>query len=173
MVMRKIVLPSGATAQSPAGDTPRHALGLEGFIVQLDRATGDGRMQKVKQMLKAGRFVLFSKVSSDHVTGVVSSQAMPSVVYVCKIDEDGRYMCCTQNLLVCGGMRGKPCKHLLLLMVSLVKIGAADATVLAGWARKAAGKRPVLDKDAMSATLIEHEDAVAREMGRSPTEPER
>lgn len=40
---------------------------LPGLIAQLDAATGDGRMDKVKKMLKADRFQLFSEVADDHV----------------------------------------------------------------------------------------------------------
>ena len=171
------------------------------------------------QMLRAERFQLFSEVDGDHVTGVVKSQTDSSLFYACKIDKSGRYMCCTQNLNVCGGLRGKPCKHLLVLMVGLVKsqtdpslfyackidkagsfmcctqnlfacgglrgkpckhllvlmvglvqAGGADAGLLSDWAAKAKGKKPALDKDAMSATFIKYKGAEAGEIDWRPTE---
>jgi len=162
MATRKIV--------SPSGDAPARTVDLPGFIAQLDRATGDGRMDKVKKMLKADRFQLFSELNDDHVTGVVKSQTDPSLFYACKIDKGGRYMCCTQNLNVCGGLRGKPCKHLLVLMVGLVQSGGADATHFSAWAKSASGKKAVLDRDAMSATFIKYKGAEAGEIDWRPTE---
>lgn len=168
MTTRKIVTPSGSAKSGE--DAPKKTVDLQGFVAQLDRATGDGRMDKVKKMLRAERFQLFSEVTDDHVTGVVKSQTDPSLFYACKIDKGGRYMCCTQNLNVCGGLRGKPCKHLLVLMVGLVKAGGADATQLSAWARSAGGKKPALDKDAMSATFIKYKGAEAGEIDWRPTE---
>lgn len=170
MATRKIVSPSGSAAKSPEAAAPKKTVDLPGFIAQLDRATGDGRMSKVMQMLRAERFQLFSEVDGDHVTGVVKSQTDSSLFYACKIDKSGRYMCCTQNLNVCGGLRGKPCKHLLVLMVGLVKSGGADATLLSTWAKSTAGKKAALDKDAMSATFIKYKGAEAGEIDWRPTE---
>lgn len=169
MATRKIVSPSGSAAAS-GGATPKKTVDLPGFVAQLDRATGDGRMSKVKAMLRADRFQLFSEVNDDHVTGVVKSQTDASLFYACKIDKTGKFMCCTQNLNVCGGLRGKPCKHLLVLMVGLVQSGGADATTLSSWAKSTSGKRPVLDKDAMSATFIKYKGAEAGEIDWRPTE---
>jgi hypothetical protein len=170
MATRKIVTPSGSAAQSSGEASPKKKVDLPAFVAQLDRATGDGRMGKVKQMLRADRFQLFSEVNDDHVTGVVKSQTDRSLFYACKIDKSGRYMCCTQNLNVCGGLRGRPCKHLLVLMVGLVQAGGADATLLSAWAKNASGKKAALDKDAMSATFIKYKGAEAGEIDWRPTE---
>lgn len=127
-------------------------------------------MAKVKAMLKADRFQLFSEVADDHVTGVVKSQTDASLFYACKIDKGGNFMCCTQNLNVCGGLRGKPCKHLLVLMVGLVQSGGVDAALVSGWAKATKGKKPALNKDAMSATFIKYKGAEAGEIDWRPTE---
>jgi hypothetical protein len=146
------------------------AVDLPKLITQLDKATGDGRMEKVKKMLKADRFQLFSEVEDAHVTGVVKSQTDASLFYACKLDSRGRYMCCTQNLNVCGGLRGKPCKHLLVLMVGLAQAGQADPERLSTWAKATSGKKPALDKDAMSATFVKYKGAEAGEIDWRPTE---
>jgi hypothetical protein len=143
---------------------------LPKLIAQLDKATGDGRMDKVKKMLRADRFQLFHEVNDDSVTGVVKSQTDPSLFYACKLDAGGKYMCCTQNLNVCGGLRGKPCKHLLVLVVGLAQAGAADADVMSKWTKATSGKKPVLDKDAMSATFVKYKGAEAGEIDWRPTE---
>ena len=163
MATRRIVTATGVARVKKPVDLPT-------FMQQLDDATGDGRMAKVMSMLKADRFQLFSEVTDDHVTGVVKSQTDASLFYACKIDSRGLYMCYTQNLNVCGGLRGKPCKHLLVLMVGLAQAGEADATTLSGWARATREKKAALDKDSMSATFIKYKGAQAGEVDWRPTE---
>jgi hypothetical protein len=143
---------------------------LGGFIKQLDTATGDGRMDKVRSMLRADRFQLFSEVTDDALTGVVKSQNDPSLFYACKITKAGDYMCCTQNLNVCGGLRGKPCKHLLTLMVGLAQAGQLDPTVGSDWAKAAKAKKPKLDKDGMTATFVKYKGAQSGTIDWRPTE---
>jgi hypothetical protein len=143
---------------------------LAKLIEQLDDATGDGRMAKVTSMLKADRFQLFSEIDEEQVTGVVKSQTDASLFYACKLQKNGEFMCCTQNLNVCGGLRGKPCKHLLVLMVGLVQAGATEATLMSTWAKATKDKKPKLDKDAMSATFIKYKGAEAGEVDWRPTE---
>jgi hypothetical protein len=153
-----------------AAGTSTGKVDLPKLITQLDEATGDGRMDKVKSMLKADRFQLFSEVASDHVTGVVKSQTDPALIYACKLDDRGHFMCCTQNLNVCGGLRGKPCKHLLVLVVGLAQAGEAEADLLSKWTKATSGKKPALDKDAMSATFVKYKGAEAGEIDWRPTE---
>ncbi|NUO50618.1 MAG: hypothetical protein HOV80_17325 [Polyangiaceae bacterium] len=143
---------------------------LPKLIEQLDNATGDGRMGKVMKMLRADRFQLFSEVDDEHVTGVVKSQTDPSLFYACKLHKSGSYMCCTQNLNVCGGLRGKPCKHLLVLVIGLAQAGQADAEMMSKWTKATSGRKPVLDKDAMSATFVKYKGAEAGEIDWRPTE---
>lgn len=140
------------------------------LIEQLDEATGDGRMAKVTSMLKADRFQLFSEVDDARIQGVVKSQTDPSLFYACRLDKAGNYMCCTQNLNVCGGLRGKPCKHLLVLMIGLAKAGEVDPAVVSKWAKATAGKKAVLDRDEMSATFVRYKGAEAGEIDWRPTE---
>ena len=170
MAIRKIVPPATGTTKSADASAPKPAVDLKGFTAQLDKATGDGRLAKATAMLRADRFQLFNDVTDDHVTGVVKSQTDHSLFYACKIDKSGRFMCCTQNLNVCGGLRGAPCKHLLVLMVGLAQGGAAGIPQLTKWTQATKGKKAVLDKEAMSATFIKYKGAEAGEIDWRPTE---
>ena len=69
----------------------------------------------------------------DHLVGVVKSQSDPDLVYSCRLNKDGDYACCTQNLNVCGGLRGALCKHLLVLIIGLTKGGELDPTLVKQW----------------------------------------
>jgi hypothetical protein len=153
---------------APAEDAPKTELDL--FRELLDDVTGDGRMSKVVKMLKADRFQLFSEVDDEHVTGVVKSQTDPSLFYACKLTREGEFMCCTQNLNTCGGLRGKLCKHLLVLLVGLAQGGSVDPTKVTTWVKATADRKPVLDRDAMSATFIKYKGAEAGEVDWRPTE---
>ena len=127
-------------------------------------------MDKVKAMLRADRFQLFSEVDDVHVTGVVKSQTDGTLFYACSIDQRGKYMCCTQNLNPCGGLRSKPCKHLLVLLVGLAQAAQLDPNVALRWVTATRFKKPVLDRDAMSATFIRYKGAEAGEVDWRPTE---
>ncbi|MCY1072960.1 hypothetical protein [Archangium lansingense] len=167
MATRKIIQPaaSGNTGMS-AG-----TLNLSGFVEQLRKQTDSARVQKATSMLQSDRFQLFDEVTDEHVTGVVKSQTDYSLFYACKIDKHGNFMCCTQNLNRCGGLGGnKPCKHMLVLMIGLVQGGKIDATRLSEWTKALKGKKPVIDKDAMSATFVKYKGAEAGEIEWRPTE---
>ena len=160
---------SAAKPARKAGAAPVNAT-LGTLFTELDKAVGDGRMDKVRKMLRADRFQLFSEVNDDKVTAVIKSQTDPSLFYACSVDKGGRYMCCTQNLYPCGGLRGKPCKHLLVMLVGLAQGQQIDPAVALQWARATKGKAPALDKDAVSATFIRYKGAEAGEVDWRPTE---
>ena len=161
---------SAAKPARKAGSAPTNAT-LGTLFTELDKAIGDGRMDKVRKMLRADRFQLFSEVNDDRVTAVIKSQTDPSLFYACSLDKGGRYMCCTQNLFRCGGLtRDKPCKHLLVMLVGLAQGQQLDVGVALQWARATQGKKAVLDRDSMSATFIRYKGAEAGEVDWRPTE---
>ncbi len=182
MATRKIIRPavSGHTGTSAAPATasaaapapaPARTPQLPDFVEQLRKQTDSARVQKATSMLQSDRFQLFDEVTDEHVTGVVKSQTDYSLFYACKIDKHGNFMCCTQNLNRCGGLSGnKPCKHMLVLMIGLVQGGKIDAARLSEWTEASKGKKPVIDKDAMSATFVKYKGAEAGEIEWRPTE---
>jgi hypothetical protein len=145
-------------------------LDLESFMKRLEGLTDQAKLDKALKMLKADRFKLYAQVTDDFLVGVVKSQNDPDLVYSCKLGADGVYGCCTQNLNVCGGLRGSLCKHLLVLIVGLANNGELDPNVIDGWVLLSQGQKPVLDKDAMSETFLRYKGAEAGEVDWRPTE---
>jgi hypothetical protein len=143
---------------------------LKSFVAKLNKAADPSKMQKASTMLKADRFQLFSEITPEHVVGVVKSQTDADLVYSCRLASGGSYACCTQNLNVCGGLRGSLCKHLLVLLVGLVQGGDLDAQTAERWVVSAQKKKPVLDKDVMSEIFIRYKGAQAGEIDWRPTE---
>jgi hypothetical protein len=139
-------------------------------MARLRQTTDPAKLDKATSMLKAERFKLFAKVAPDHLIGVVKSQTDATLVYSCRLGSDGKYACCTQNLNVCGGLRGSPCKHLLVLIVGLAKAGELDAGTAHSWTQAARTKKPELDKDTMTATFLQYKGAEAGEVDWRPTE---
>ena len=158
------------TTATPEGQVGGPKMALGAFVNSLENVILDGRMQRATEMLRADRVQLFSEVTDYRVTGVVKSQTDDSLFYACSIDKAGAFMCCTQNLNVCGGLRGKPCKHLLVLLVGLVKGDQLDPAQCLDWVRKTRGRKAALNKDAMSATFIKYKGAEAGEIDWRPTE---
>jgi hypothetical protein len=121
-------------------------------------------------MLKAERFQLFKDITETHLNGVMKSQTDPDLVYACRIESSGAYACCTQNLNICGGLRGSICKHLLVLIIGLVKAGELDPSTIDGWIGKTHNAKPELNKETMGEIFIRYKGAEAGEVDWRPTE---
>ncbi len=154
-------------AMTPAGGT----VDFKTFLSRLEQEFDQERLKKSLKMLKGERFQLFAEVTPDALVGVVKSQTDPTLVYSCRLTENGSYACCTQNLNSCGGLRGALCKHLLVLLIGITKAGDLDAAKACEWVL--GSKRftsASLDKDVMTATLLRYKGAEAGEIDWRPTE---
>jgi uncharacterized protein YjbI with pentapeptide repeats len=161
---------SPAAHQLAKAKKPRKPLNLEQFMKRLGDLTDAAKLDKALKMLKADRFKLYAQVTDGFLVGVVKSQTDPDLVYSCKLAADGVYGCCTQNLNVCGGLRGSLCKHLLVLIVGLANGGELDPNTIDNWVLLSQGQKPVLDRDAMSETFLRYKGAEAGEVDWRPTE---
>jgi uncharacterized protein YjbI with pentapeptide repeats len=145
-------------------------LGLDKFMKRLAETTDAAKLEKALSMLKADRFKLYAQVADDFLVGVVKSQGDPDLVYSCRLASDGAYGCCTQNLNVCGGLRGSLCKHLLVLIIGLAKGSEFDLTEVDSWMAASRAQKPILDKESMSETFLRYKGAEAGEVDWRPTE---
>jgi uncharacterized protein YjbI with pentapeptide repeats len=140
------------------------------FLKALELRIEKPKIDKATKMLKASGFKLFNDVTDQDVSGVVKSQTDPDLVYACRVMHDGQYACCTQNLNICGGLRGSICKHLLVLIIGLVQAGELDPTTIDAWIAKTHSVKPELDKEVMGAIFIKYKGAEAGEVDWRPTE---
>jgi len=140
------------------------------FLKALEVRIEKPKIDKATKMLKASGFKLFNDITEQDVCGVVKSQTDPDLVYACRVMHDGQYSCCTQNLNVCGGLRGSICKHLLVLIIGLVQAGELDPTTIDAWIAKTHSVKPELDKEVMGAIFIKYKGAEAGEVDWRPTE---
>jgi len=140
------------------------------FLQALELRIEKPKIDKATKMLKASGFKLFNDITDEHVSGVVKSQTDPDLVYACRVASDGQYACCTQNLNVCGGLRGSICKHQLVLIIGLVQAGELDPTTIDEWVAKTHSVKPELDKETMGAIFIKYKGAEAGEVDWRPTE---
>jgi len=143
---------------------------IASFLKALEIRVEKAKIDKATKMLKAERFKLFNDVTDEFVSGVVKSQTDPDLVYACQLDNAGTYACCTQNLNICGGLRGSICKHLLVLIIGLVKAGELDPTSIDEWIAKTHTGKPELDKEKMGEIFIKYKGAEAGEVDWRPTE---
>jgi hypothetical protein len=154
-------------AMAPAGG----AVDFKTFLSRLEQEFDQERLKKSLKMLKGERFQLFAEVNPDSLVGVVKSQTDPTLVYSCRLTENGSYACCTQNLNPCGGLRGALCKHLLVLLIGIAKAGDLDAAKACEWVLGSKRFRnATLEKDVMTATLLRYKGAEAGEIDWRPTE---
>lgn len=162
-----------ADASRPAGE-----LDIATFFTRIESRVGKTEggkrvMSKVKDMLKAERFRLFAEVEGDHVCGVVKSQfdSDPQAVYSCRLTSMGNYDCYSPKMSICGGMKyGGPCKHLLVLLVGLVRSGQLDAGTADWWISQTKKTHRRTDEDALYETLLKYKGAEAGQVDWRPTE---
>jgi hypothetical protein len=164
-------LPKTKTAPTqPAARTP-----WDDFAEKVPKVADGAKLAKAWSMLKKEKFRLYAEVHADFVCGVVRSQSSEERVYACRLAADGKYSCCTQNLIQCVVSRGSPCKHLLVLVVGLVKAGQLDPATALEWLQKsrrqgltADGYKP--DKDVVTATFLKYKGMEAGEIDWRPTD---
>jgi hypothetical protein len=140
------------------------------FLKALELRADTQKIDKATKMLKASGFQLFNDVTETHLNGVVKSQTDPDLVYACRLQSSGAYSCCTQNLNICGGLRGSVCKHLLVLIIGLVQAGELDPSTIDSWIAQSHDLKPELNKEVMGEIFIRYKGAEAGEVDWRPTE---
>jgi uncharacterized protein YjbI with pentapeptide repeats len=146
------------------------SLDFDTFLKDLGAKVEAARMDKAGSMLKAERFQLFAEVKDTGIVGIVKSQSGGDLVYSCRLNADGAFGCCTQNLRPCGGLRGALCKHLLVLIVGLAKAGQLDPATVNMWVDLSSSHKPAIEEDSMSATFLRYKGAESGEIDWRPTE---
>ncbi|MHA1228495.1 MAG: hypothetical protein ACTSPV_17340 [Candidatus Hodarchaeales archaeon] len=95
------------------------------------------KMGKALNMLKKEKHNLMVKEEDDEIYGVIKSQRNVDLLYAVALREDGTFLCGTQNLRRCGGLRGSgPCKHIYLMALVLCMTGTKPEKILP-WYKKA------------------------------------
>lgn len=141
------------------------------LVAQLRNKFDGERLKKSLAMLSKDRFQLYADVSPTDLIGVVKSQTTDELLYACQLRADGTFSCCTQNLNPCGGLRGALCKHLLVLVIGLVKDGKSDPAQSLRWILSSClEEKPNLDRDRVSEVFLRYQAAQSGEMDWRPTE---
>ncbi len=143
---------------------------LEQFMNLLNASLDKDKIKKAVSMLKKDRFKLFAEAQTDQLFGVVKSQSDAELVYSCRLGSDGTYTCCTQNLNVCGGLRGSICKHLLVLIIGATKGGELDPTLINQWVQASRFKKAELNREQMAEILLKYKGAEAGDVDWRPME---
>jgi hypothetical protein len=153
-----------------AGEPP---IELDLFIKCLAPLVDSGRLSRAVEMLKAERFQLYAQVETGAVVGVVRSQRDPNTVYSCRLASDGGFACCSQDLNVCLGLKSAICKHIIVLLVGLVRAGEIGAVTAERWVKASHENLKytvTIDGDLMSETLLRYRAAQAGQIDWRPTE---
>lgn len=145
-------------------------LDFDGFMKMIRQDYDTGRVSKTVSMLKKEKFRLFSEHDASGVFGIVKSQTDDELVYACRLGIDGTFACCTQNLNSCGGLRGALCKHILVLVIGLVKAGELDPKEAAHRIFASNEHKPSKSKDDMTSLFLRYKNAQAGEIDWRPTE---
>lgn len=146
---------------------------VNGLIARLHRVIDPARMKRTLDMLKKERHQVFCEIEPTMIRGIVRSQTHADLVYSCLLTEDGIYSCATPDVEKCLGLSDEPCKHLLVLVIALVRAGLFDPATADRWMLTATTKGPRWNKtvkDHVSDSLLKYKGVVAGEVDWRPTE---
>lgn len=160
-------VPRGLMEWAGGGQPP---LDLDMFVKRIREHVDPGRLRRALEMLQADRFQLYAEVEDGAMAGVIRSQNDPDVVYSCRLTEEGRFACATQELTACLGMRSALCKHLLVLIIGLTRGGRIEPGVVCGWVEASRMRTPVLNEAKLSESLLRYKAAQIGEVDWRPTE---
>ena len=145
-------------------------LSFAGFFGNLHGIANEKKIQRAMKMLKQETFQLYANNSDSRVAGVVRSQTGSDTVYAPWIESNGRYGCSTIDLSDCMGLQGDVCKHLLVLLLGLVRTDVIDARTTMDWLTKANRKRPSKEGEHAVEAFLQYKGVVAGEIDWRPTE---
>jgi uncharacterized protein YjbI with pentapeptide repeats len=151
-------------------DKQQAKLDFAGFMQFISTEYDQARVAKAVSMLKKSTFELFVEQNSLGMFGVVKSQSDEELIYACKLGTDGTFGCCTQNLNACGGLRSALCKHILVLVIGLVRAGELDPTDCAHRIVVSKQLKPSIDRDLMSDVFVRYSGVQHGEIDWRPTE---
>ncbi len=154
----------------PGSETIAAPMSFEAFLAGLRNYVDTSRLGQALAMLRAERFQLFAQADCQRVVGIVRSPSDASRLYSCRLAADGSFACCTQRLNTCAALRGAVCKHLLVLIIGLVRAGELDAAKVTAWLKASRRLRPALDRDLMSETFLKYKGVEAGDVDWRPTE---
>ncbi len=159
----------GGPRPGPAASVPLATV----LIARLYSVMDPKLRKRTLDMLKAGTNQLYAHVGPDFVRGIVRSQRDEDLYYSCVLTDGGAYICCTPDLSPCMGLRGVPCKHLMVLLIGLARSGKLDMASVDRWVVAANGKKPVLDdltRNHVADNLLQYQGMQAGEVDWRPTE---
>lgn len=149
---------------------PGGALDFPSFVNQLYGYVDQGKLGRALDMLRSDRFKLFSRLDDKQLVGVVRSQSGSGSVYASWLTPDGKYGCSEPSLTDCMGLQGAVCKHLLVLVVGLVRTQQLSPEQALTWVRTARGKGPAKNKELCAETFVQYKGAEAGQVDWRPTE---
>ena len=141
------------------------------LTVQLRQLIDHRKIDRAIKMLKTDPMELYTDVGSDRfLGGIVRSQTQSDTYYACWLDDTGQYGCADQNLDRCYGQSGTPCKHLVVLLIGVTRVGELDPALAHEWVRAAAKKRPSRSEQHCAELLLRFKGGLAGEIDWRPTE---
>ena len=145
-------------------------LDFPSFVNQLSGFMDQKRMGRALDMLRSDRFKLFSNHDAEHLVGVVRSQTGAGSVYASWLKPDGTYGCAEPSLSACMGLQGAVCKHLLVLVIGLVRTGQISPDQALQWLSTASRKGPKVDTKLCAQTFVQYKGVEAGTVDWRPTE---
>lgn len=114
------------------------------------------KIQRALSMFQKSKNILYIRADGDGIIGIIKSQTKEELDYSICIDSK-RYFCGTQNIRVCGSLRGGICKHILLGLIASVKSGVLDQKKALDLIVSVSKSGPIYDRSKAKSIFEEYE----------------
>jgi len=132
-------------------------LDLQGFIIKAATVINPNRLKSALDMLKSSSFQLYCDLGDTEVTGIVQSHSGYAHGYSCALDSKGAYHCIDNEMLECMSQHGTVvCKHLLVMLLGLVRSGELAAEQAYAWLHATSGQSPCKSHDRLIQTWLRY-----------------
>jgi uncharacterized protein YjbI with pentapeptide repeats len=161
-----------AAAWSEACGASGPPAGLAAFCERVRTATDLGDLDGALGLLQGSPWLIYPTPESEHVAGVLgqpspgTAQQTPAVA-CCRLAADGSFFCCTPKAISCTLQRGRPCRHLLALLLALGKEGRLDPETAFRWLEATRGKKPRVERALANDLLAAYRAAAKDETNRT------
>ncbi|MBX9694318.1 MAG: pentapeptide repeat-containing protein [Cyanobacteria bacterium] len=148
---------------------PGLTLDFDAFMHSLCKTITPRRLKIVDEMIALKDFEVLAQIQDDTVFGIIKHSAKfdskNNLLFACALDKSGNHSCFMDDLNRCNMISTGLCKHISLVLITLVKEGQLDPTTADLWMRTASLQKAGQNRKLIKSALKRFEDGQFQWLG--------
>ncbi len=145
------------------------ALDFDAFMHSLYKTITPRRLKIVQEMIALKDFEVLAQIQDGTVFGIITHSAKfdskNNLLFACALDKNGNHSCFTDDLNRCNMISTGLCKHISLVLITLVKEGQLDPTTADLWMRTASLRKAGQNRKLVKSAINRFEDGQFQWLG--------